>query len=397
MERLLGQHPLNMLGIKRVFLGMDQASADQERHLENKDFSITLDGSFRCQPLGGNSTWHSIDEAFVNAEIVDPEGGFREGAVHALKAAAMAHGQWPSHLSVERPNSKKVKRISASCSGTQPTRSGTPTPTSSLQEEGGAAALEGAAEEEGSADSGDGAAAAAAAAAGAPDELQWPAENSRRVIRGGRNSKRWVHCGAEWYCCFSCTMMSNGCPARLIVMRMLEGSPGRNELRIVFKHDCLHSADSTTHGQLRGRDRANAVASMDARNPAWVQALASEGRSKEHQLNNNVSTCGASSDVMRTAASQARQAVARRDPDLLVSMLKRAAEAAVADLAATPDSEKGDRCWAGDVPYLTQLSGGNFTMLLMTDHQLRLWAFCCQKRLNGLYVDATEGMVRLIE
>ena len=35
-----------------------------------------------------------IDEAFVDAEIVDPKGDFRAGAYHALKAAMimMAHG-----------------------------------------------------------------------------------------------------------------------------------------------------------------------------------------------------------------------------------------------------------------------------------------------------------------
>ena len=115
---------------------MEQASADQERRLQNKDFSISLDGSLRCQPMGGNSAWHCINEAFVDAEIVDPKGEFRNGAYHALKAAMMAHGQWPSHLSIERPNSSKVKRVSASGSGSQPVRSGTPTPTSSLQEEG---------------------------------------------------------------------------------------------------------------------------------------------------------------------------------------------------------------------------------------------------------------------
>ena len=57
-----------------------------------------------------------------------------------------------------------------------------------------------------------------------------------------------------------------------------------------------------------------------------------------------------------------------------MSMLKRATEAAAADLAATPEAEKGDRCWAGDEPYLAQRSGGNFKMLLlMTDYGIT-WA-----------------------
>ena len=180
-------------------------------------------------------------------------------------------------------------------------------------------------------------------------------------------------------------------------MRMAEGSPGRDELRIVFKHDCLHSADSTPRGQLRGRDRANAVVGIGARNPAWAQGLASEGRSKEHQLSNNVSTCGASSAAFRTAAWEARKAEARLDPDVLLSLQKRGTAEEAADLAATPEADKGDRCWAGDAPYVAQLPNGNFTMLQMSDHQLRLWAYCCQKGLNGLYLDATEGMVREVD
>ena len=59
-----------------------------------------MSGGLRRPWTGTASAWHcNTDEAFVNAEIVDPDGGFRDGAVHALKAAVLAHGQWPSHLS----------------------------------------------------------------------------------------------------------------------------------------------------------------------------------------------------------------------------------------------------------------------------------------------------------
>ncbi len=93
------------------------------------------------------------------------------------------------------------------------------------------------------------------------------------------------------------------------------------------------------------------------------------------------------------AAHQARKDESRLDTDLIVSLVKRNAATEAADLAATPEADKQNRCWMGDTPYFAQLSGGHFSMLMMTDHQLRLWAFCCQSRLNGLYIDATEGSV----
>ena len=84
-----------------------------------------------------------------------------------------------------------MKRVSASGSGSQPGPSGTATPTSSLQEEGVTA-------REDSADSGAGPASAYAAGesgptAEPPKEPQWPAESSRRVIRGGKNFWKFLN------------------------------------------------------------------------------------------------------------------------------------------------------------------------------------------------------------
>ena len=95
------------------------------------------------------------------------------------------------------------------------------------------------------------------------------------------------------------------------------------------------------------------------------------------------------------AAYDARKAECVLDPDVLLSMYKRSSAVEAEDLSATPEADRMDRCWTGDMPYIAQLPGGNFTVLMMTDHQVRFWLHCCARGLNGLYLDATEGMVRV--
>ena len=383
--------PQTLRDLKRGFFNVERASADQERRLPNKDFVIPLDGSLKCRPMGGNSPQFSINEAFVGSQIVEPGGGFLPSAHHALKAAIKAHGGWPGHMSLERPNSAKSARVSASGESQLASRSRSPSPTPSLQ---GSAAWEGGDDgDEGDSDlRGDGAPASSSGVGGGP---AWPKENSRRVttnVCGGRNPVRpsgWIQSGAEWYACYSCSC--DDCPGRLIVMRMRDA---KHELRVVFKHDCVHSPDSTPHQQLRGADRADLTTSAVARRPAHVHGLAAERRTVEQHLNNDISTCGSSAAVVRTATWEQRKAESRLDPDPMVSLLKGAAAAQAADLQSTPEADRKDRLWTGGVPYFVQLPGHHFSLLMMTDHQLRFWMYCCQKRLTGLYVDATEGLVR---
>jgi len=101
-------------GIKMGFLGLNQASANQDRRLVNKDFLLPLDGSLKCQPLGGKSPIYLIDSAFIDSQVIAQELpsqrlNFLPSAHHALKAAVKAHGLWPSHMSpVSQPMARDL-------------------------------------------------------------------------------------------------------------------------------------------------------------------------------------------------------------------------------------------------------------------------------------------------
>ena len=66
-----------------------------------------------------------------------------------------------------------------------------------------------------------------------------------------------------------------------------------------------------------------------------------------------------------------------------------------ADLEATASEDRNLRLFAGDAPYFMVGEGGQFTLMLMTDHQLRVWVHLRKQGFSGWYVDATEGMVSL--
>ena len=64
--------------------------------------------SRRCQPMSG--TAHGTVPVLTRRllkEIMDPKSDFQDRAFHTLKVAMMAHGQWPSDLSIELPNSNR--------------------------------------------------------------------------------------------------------------------------------------------------------------------------------------------------------------------------------------------------------------------------------------------------
>lgn len=122
----------------------------------------------------------------------------------------------------------------------------------------------------------------------------------------------------------------------------------RHLLCVVFKSDCIHSPVNTPHQQLRGADRADLVANAGAMCPAHVHGLASEGRYVEHQLNNDVSTCGASGGSVRNAIYLARRAESRLDPNLILSLQKLVAAGEASDLAATPEADRKDRLYNVD-------------------------------------------------
>jgi hypothetical protein len=70
-----GMAPMPTLqGIKMGFLGLNQASANQDRRLVNKDFLLPLDGSLNQVPaVGGEDPIYLIDSAFIDSQVIAPE------------------------------------------------------------------------------------------------------------------------------------------------------------------------------------------------------------------------------------------------------------------------------------------------------------------------------------
>ena len=105
--------------------------------------------------------------------------------------------------------------------------------------------------------------------------VRLPAPSTGKHVLAGKSSG-WIHSGAAWYYCFSCSMLPQGCPGRVMIMRMRDDP---HHLRVVFKHDCVHSAVSLPHGQLRGAARNDLVETMSARTAARAHGLSMTERS----------------------------------------------------------------------------------------------------------------------
>ena len=161
---------------------------------------------------------------------------------------------------------------------------------------------------------------------------------------------------------------------------------------MICKADCVHRHDSTSTTQLRGAQRQDLIQSA-TRAPASLHANASAGRSSERQLSGDVSTSGGTPQVVRQATYEARASECRFDKDVLYSVMLRNRKVEAADLEGTALDDRKLRLWTGDAPYFLIGTGGNFTLMLMTDHQLQLWVHLRQQGYSGWFMDATEGMV----
>ena len=176
-------------------------------------------------------------------------------------AAMRAHASYPTHYTPVVPNPKKVKSASTSssvASKSPPTGGVTPQPSDRCDEEGEATTT---------------LLRTAAEMLVVEGNLTWPEASRRHVIKGDVSPSS-VYYGAEWYACFSCSVMGSGCPGRLIAMRMKEGRGDRSVIRVIFKADCVHRHDSTSTTQLRGAQRQDLIQSA-TRAPASLHANAS--------------------------------------------------------------------------------------------------------------------------
>lgn len=92
--------------------------------------------------------------------------------------------------------------------------------------------------------------------------------------------------------------------------------------------------------------------------------------------------------------SEERLSRCRYDGDEVLSVIKRDKVKAAEDKAATPDADRAKRLWFGDTP-LILLEGGDVLVVRMTDESLKLYKYHRQRGCSGLFMDATEGLVRL--
>ena len=136
-------------------------------------------------------------------------------------AAMQAHASFPQHFTPVVPNARKVKAASASssrASSTPPTGGLTPLPSEGEGHDEVTTCLLKAAVE--------------LLDGRVQGDLLWPVANKRHILSGDVSPK-CVHHGAEWYACFSCSVMGSGCPGRLIVAGETGTSSALSSRRIV--------------------------------------------------------------------------------------------------------------------------------------------------------------------
>lgn len=378
-------------------LGVPSSSATRERTFHNPSLVIGLGVGLQCSPTGSASGGKvPIDQAFVSTYIVDVGSGkFLSEASRAAESILTAHASWPGdRFHIGWPNTKKKKiaesRLGANGTISDPGRSSGAMGVTD-EAEGGVGS---AGEEE------------RERATAASQDLRFPSAGRRRVLKPGApkaanaTSKRGrpVHEGASWYMTFSCAMMTDGCPVTGILMQLATED---DKLHVRFSSDCRHQPGAESKGQLRGALRDNLVESIMAggggggHSVSVIHRGALASRPVEQQLCQDVSAAGANPHVVSQAVHQARAAESKFDCEQIESARKRMLSSSSADLAATPDEDRKDRLWGGDIPFLTQLSDATFMLLRMMDMQLWRWVALCMRGGGrgggGLYMDTTEG------
>eukprot|EP00798_Chlamydomonas_sp_ICE-L_P030322 gene30322-35314_t len=135
---------------------------------------------------------------------------------------------------------------------------------------------------------------------GAAAELLWPSFLGRFYPK--KHSRAgYVHSRAEWFMFFSCSMLELNCNGMGVLMRPRQEFSDHMSLLVIFNGDCLHYSDGRAVGQLRSQNRLNAVSENSGQAPAQFHGNATLRRSISHQLDNQVSICGASPRVISTA------------------------------------------------------------------------------------------------
>ena len=385
-------------------LHLPSSSSTAVRTFPNPDLVIGLGVGLQCSPTGlASAPKVPIDAAFVSKFLVDLEGSkFQKGASTAAEALLRAHASWPSdRFRVAWPNATKSKAAAAGRGGSVEDQTG-PSRVSGSAQEGGEEGGSGAEGEEGGderveREGGEGADAA-------PQSLRFPPGGRRRVLKPGAarasnaTSKlgQSVHEGASWFMAFSCSMMSDGCPVTGILMQ-LAGED--DKLHIRFSSACSHLPAATAKGQLRGAQRGNLVekvmGSGGGHNASVLHNSTLAARPAEQQLCQDVSLSGANPQVIRQALHEARAATSKYDGEQLESARKRMLTTSKADLASTPDEDRKDRLWGGDIALFMQEPDGSFMIVRMMDLQLWRWVHLCMRGggrgAGGVYMDTTEG------